>query len=327
MPDTVLLVSGIGRRNHLLRLLTEECHTRGIEVVGCDASPQAAARWEVARFEVLPFASDPTYERAYARVLEKHEPIAYLTLLDPEITALGMLSSSAPFSDAAFLHPSWGTATVCEDKFTFAKHLESRGLPGIPTFLSPIDTFPQIRKDRRGSGASGFCIYPDPGSLPRDANDASFVYQPLRTDRYFCIDAYYSMHTGELVDCCVKEVTTRKNGESLVVRTVSREPFLDLLRGVAEALPLRGIVNFDIFGDEQNPALMEINCRISGNYPATHAFGVNLLEHMLREVVDGVTLEASNFSPYELDSWISSYPEFTRPDSPNSHVPDRAIPS
>ncbi len=81
--------------------------------------------------------------------------------------------------------------------------------------------------------------------------ESDFFCQTYCEDRCFCADAYYSLHTGELVDFCVKAVVSRKNGESLVFRTAPRASFVGLLQATGETLIFRGIVNFDIFGTEE----------------------------------------------------------------------------
>ena len=90
-----------------------------------------------------------------------------------------------------------------------------------------------------------------------------------------------------------------------------RDQFVDLVHQVGQKLRLRGVVNFDIYGDDDGPTLMEINCRIGGNYPAAHAVGANLLRHLVREVVDGEAKE--DFSGYDVDVYVSKFIGFTAP--------------
>ena len=61
MTSAGVLVSGIGKRNHVLRLLADECAQRGVELIGGDASPLAPARVEIPRFEQLPFACEARF--------------------------------------------------------------------------------------------------------------------------------------------------------------------------------------------------------------------------------------------------------------------------
>lgn len=308
MAQPALVVSGIGRRNALVRLLLEECRRLGLVLIGCDASPYASAGTELTIVEQVPLAQDPDFDQAYAEVLNRHRPLGYMTLVDPEVTALAMLAWVAPFDASQFLHPSWTTTETCEDKLAFAKLMSSRNVPSVPTSLTPLDDYPQVCKDRRGSAASGFRVLTE--GEPTAPCGPDVVFQPWCDGRHFCIDAYFSLSSGELVDYCVKEVLDKRHGESLLVRSVAPEPFRHLVVRGAEVLPMRGIVNLDVYGDESDQVLMEVNCRIGGNYPATHAFGTNLLRPLLSELTSGVP--ATPVAPvYVVGRHVASHPAYT----------------
>jgi carbamoyl-phosphate synthase large subunit len=308
-----LLISGIGKRNALLRLLRQECAHYGVEIVGADASMLPPARVDVERFAITPLASSATFKSAYAALLREHTASAHLTLVDPEIPLLGDMENEGLSVDSKLLHPIASTARLCEDKYAFWEFLRQHGLPDIPTFLAPLKQFPFIRKHRSGSAASGFAVFQDSSDLLRhevENRDPRYIFQPFCRGQHFCIDAYFSLVHGRLVDSCAKEVLDKKNGESFLLRSAPRDRFTDVLVKLGSVLPLRGIVNFDIYVENDDIRIMEINCRIGGNYPASHAFGCNLLKHAMSEILGGVAAESS-FSPYVSGSHISKYFEFT----------------
>ena len=314
MTATRLLISGIGKRNHVLRLLADECALNGVELIGCDASTLAPARAELIRFERVPLADEPDFGQSYASMLARYDVAGFLTLIDPEITVLGELSARGDLGDARFLHPPIESSSVCEDKFAFFETMTAHMISTVPTSLSPPATYPFIRKDRRGSRSSGFRVFDSPESA-RDASGgdgSEFVFQPFNAGKHFCVDAYFSVHSGRLVDMCAKEVLAKQDGESYLLKSVPRHPFVEMLQEIGRDLPMRGIVNFDIYDDGSGPTLMEINCRIGGNYPAAHAVGANLLAHLLREVVEG-EITGESFSDYTEGSYVSKFIGFSVP--------------
>lgn len=310
MTKPTVMISGIGKRNQTLRLLVEECALRNIDVIGCDASSLAPARAELQRFEQLPMAHDEEFVRRYSKVVSKHEPVGLLTLVDPEIAVIGDLASKGELEGAMLLHPDADTARLCEDKFALYEQMTARGVATVPTFLGPLTTYPYIRKHRRGSRSSGFTVVGSPEDA-RPVDSVEDVYQPFHDGQHYCVDAYFSVHSGALVDFCVKEVLVKQRGESHLLRSVPRDQFIDLVRHVGRELPLRGVVNFDVYGGDDGPTLMEINCRIGGNYPAAHAVGANLLRHLVGEVVAGEAKE--DFSSYDVDVYVSKFIGFTAP--------------
>lgn len=309
-----MLISGIGKRNHVLRLLADECALNGVELIGCDASTLAPARAELIRFEQLPLVNEPDFGQRFSKLLAQHEVAGFLTLIDPEITVLGELSAQGQIGDATFLHPPIETADVCEDKFAFFEWMQAHDISTVPTSLSPPTTYPYIRKDRRGSRGSGFRVFDSAEAALGAVEDqgSESIYQPFHAGKHYCVDAYFSVHSGQLVDLCAKEVLAKQDGESYLLKSVKRDPFTEMLREIGRDLPMRGIVNFDIYDDGSGPTLMEINCRIGGNYPVAHAVGTNLLAHLLREMVDGVTVSAS-FSDYTEGAYVSKYIGFSDP--------------
>ncbi|WP_168694263.1 ATP-grasp domain-containing protein [Sphingomonas flavalba] len=314
MTTRPLLVSGIGKRNALLRLLKQECALYGMDVLGCDAAPFPPARVEVDHFEVVPLASDSAFVAAFAAILERYAPLAHMTLIDPEIPLLGGLERDGACGGSLLLHPVEDTARLCEDKYAFYDFLTENALPGVPTFLAPPAQFPFIRKDRRGSAASGFHVFHAPADLAphfEQNHDPRYIFQPFCAGTHYCIDAYYALADGTLVDCCVKEVLSKKDGESYLLRAAVRDPFVDLLRQIGSTLPLRGIVNLDIYLDDGVLKIMEINCRIGGNYPASYAFGCNLLAHMLADIHGEAPAPAYSPSSYIVGGYISKYFAFT----------------
>ena len=314
MTVTRLLISGIGKRNHVLRLLADECALNGVELIGCDASTLAPARAELIRFEKLHLADEPDFGRSYASLLARYEVAGFLTLIDPEITVLGELSARGDLGDSVFLHPPIETSSVCEDKFAFFEWMRAHEIDTVPTSLTPPSTYPFIRKDRRGSRSSGFRVFDSPGSAgdALDEEGSEFVFQPFNAGQHFCVDAYFSVHSGQLVDMCAKEVLAKQDGESYLLKSVPRHPFVEMLRKIGREMPMRGIVNFDIYDDGSGPTLMEINCRIGGNYPAAHAVGANLLSHLMREVVEG-EMTGESFSNYTEGSYVSKFIGFSDP--------------
>lgn len=317
-----ILVSGIGKRNVLLSLIGEECHRFGANLIGVDASPNPPARLAVSNFQMVPNVVDPQFSNKFMRVLLDHNVSGYLTLIDPEIPILGLIEMHTPDLHARFLHPTPATSELCEDKFAFAQYMQKAGVAVFPTFLERPEIYPHIRKDRRGSAASGFQMIasPEQAAETNNANSGQYIYQRFCGGAHYCVDAYYALNGGELVDFCAKEVVVKSKGESFLLRSCPRGEFEALLREIGRKIDLRGIVNFDFLDDNGTLRLLEINCRIGGNYPASHGFGCNLLALCFEELF-AHNQEKAKFSDYAVDQYIAKYFAFSPP------VPLEAMPS
>ena len=313
-----VLVSGIGKRNALLGLLRDEFNSKGLDLAGADAAANPPARIGIRPFFQLPKATDRGFERGLVDALLACDARAYLTLIDPEITAAGLISESGRLGNALFAHPSFRTASLCEDKLAFSDTMKRAGVSCIESHQAPLAAFPQICKDRRGSAASGFEVLKETEDLKQalalqKARGADLIFQKYCDGAHYCIDAYFSLHTQQLVDWCAKKVLNKQAGESYLLKSERPDRFEAIIRKVAAELPMRGMVNFDVYDDAGQLSVMEVNCRIGGNYPASHAFGCNLLRHLAGEIADATYVANFNPSDYKANQVVAMYFEFTNP--------------
>lgn len=58
--------------------------------------------------------------------------------------------------------------------------------------------------------------------------------------------------------------------------------------------------------------LVEINCRIGGNYPVSHSTGCNLLQYMFKELIDGAPVPQT-LSKYQENKIVVKYFDFSPP--------------
>ena len=310
MHQDSLNVFGIGKRNALLELLKSECRDAKIILNGYDASPYCPAASAVQpNFFLVPRADSPEYIIAVENLLQENHSIGHFSIIDPEIPSLGLLEQQRVLS-SQFLNSNYSTAIICEDKLFLYQTLIESGIGVMPTSINPEFAYPYICKDRFGSCASGFEVIQSGDALKVVDGVDELIYQPYCSGEHYCVDAYYSIWTSCLVDVCVKEVLQKSNGESYTLRSHAPREFIELLNQISTVLSLRGIVNFDIYRYEDALVVMDINCRIGGNYPASHLFGCNLLKPMISELISGKPAVASQ-SNYPENKIISKYLAFT----------------
>lgn len=305
------VVFGIGKRNAFLNLLKQEVRAHGLSLVGCDSSMCPPARFAVDRFFQIPKVSEEGYKGRVEEILMEMNAVGFMTLIDPEVPVLGQVSE---VSSAMFVNPGTSIAVLCEDKFCLAETLHKAGVRTVPTFLEAPDFYSFIVKDRKGSSASGFQVVSnvrERSKIIESGTDS--VFQPVVTGEHYCVDAYYSLGDGCLVDCCAKEVLSKSKGESYALKSVDRAEFLPMLDLIGSSLSLKGIVNLDIYRHEGELTLMEVNCRVGGNYPASHALGCNLIKPLMDDVLGKQASQRHSFSKYEIGAVVGKYFEFTAP--------------
>lgn len=309
-----VLVSGIGKRNVLIRLLREECIKRGLELIGGDAAEVVPADIEFSSRFHLPYAYDVSFMDNVAALLNRENTVAHLTLIDPEITMLGKIEKEKK-CDSLLLNPCLETSRICEDKYLFYLHLCNHNIPSQSTSLTPFEDYPFICKDRKGSASSGFKVFQNLKEYLQwnySRIDGDYIFQPFCHGIHYCIDAYCSIYSGNLIDFCAKKVLMKSKGESFLLESVDGRPFEPLLNNICSALNLRGIINLDVYEIDGKMIVMEINCRIGGNYPASHSFGCNFIGLMLDEIVS-YRPASTKYSHYKIGKRVAKYFHFSDP--------------
>lgn len=312
MPRQSLNIFGIGQRNALLDLLKIECCSANLDLIGYDASPNCPAKQAVdPYFYTVPYAYSPQYLEAVWGLLEENNSLGHFSIIGPEILPLGQLEMQYPQSPSTLLNAAYTTALICEDKWVLYETLINSSIQAMPTNTKPIFDFSFICKDRSGSSASGFRVFAKPTDSAELLERDRVIYQPYCDGAHYCVDAYYSIREGRLIDFCAKKVLHKSKGESYTLRSECPLQFVELLHGIADILPMRGIVNFDIYKYDGKYVVMDINCRIGGNYPASHSFGCDLLKPMLDDLL-GKELAIPSFGNYSTNQTISKYLAFTQ---------------
>jgi len=301
-----ILISGIGKRNSLINLMRLEAKNYGLHIIGCDSNSFPPAKLAVEKFYQLPYAHENNFVDTYINLIKTERIEAFLTLIDPEIPRL---SNIHEFTNSRAFHPVKSVALLCEDKFEFAKAAEFESISTIPTSSEPLNVYPFISKDRFGSAASGFRIYKD-NSEEIVINKKNIIYQPFCNGRHYCVDAYVSYYSNQLIDLCIKEVVSKSKGESFLLKSVNSSKIVKFIEEICSWISLRGIVNFDVYEENGVLKLMEINCRFGGNYPASHAFGCNLIQYLYMEILNKNACKP-NYSSYKPDQFVAKYFEFS----------------
>lgn len=167
---------------------------------------------------------------------------------------------------------------TCLDKLRFARELQARGYPAIPTFEAAADC-PAARmvvKERYGAGSLGLVL--DVSPQEAQAAAARFqapVFQP------FIQGTEYSVDTFSTAQGATKAAVARRRdkvvrGESQVTTAVEAPAIERLCAEAAEAIGLRGHAVWQVLQDAQGGLhVIECNGRIGGASSLSLAMGLD----------------------------------------------------
>lgn len=313
-PATVVIGSA-GRRLYLIDWFRRAFESLGVEgrvvVTENDETSSSASYGDLMR--IMPKYSDPAYEAALLDLVGELEPQLFISVNDYELLHLHVSTDLAErVRRAGVLVPgvSADWQRGCADKLQMAKMLTEIGVRTAPTVaggdsegLSALaaGTDDVVVKHRFGSGSSGLAVVPAERAVeavaeslltaPTPTGGAStaddVVVQPRLSGTEHGVDIVGALHVpGDLAAVLARRKLRMRAGETDKAVTVDPAPFATNSALIAEAAELTGLIDVDMFLDEEGRStVIDINPRFGGGYPFVHLAGADVPLYCLAQAL------------------------------------------
>jgi carbamoyl-phosphate synthase large subunit len=248
----------------------------GATTVAVDLDRLAPALYHADRYALVPPISDPGYLAALRDVVDEHDVSLLVPLTDLDQR---LLAAHRDELGALLLLSSEEIVAAMTDKYAAHLAFVERGIPSPPTWLPgavPTDApFPLLVKAREGFGSRH--IYRAETReelafhLARTPVD-SMVQAVCRGDE-FSIDVFCDLE-GRCLNAIPRTMIQSKGGESIKGMTLRDWELIEFGRSVAEALPIWGPANVQVFRDADGRIeVTDVNPRFGGAFPLPLAAG------------------------------------------------------
>ena len=249
----------------------------GATTVAADLDPLAPALYHADRLALVPPIADPAYLPALRDVVGEHDVdlVVPLTDLDQRLLAeareeLGATPLLSPLE----------VVEAMADKYVAHEAFGARGIPSPPTWLPPDlppdAPFPLLVKAREGFGSRH--IYRAESRAELDFHLArtpvDSMVQAVCGGEEFSIDVFCDLD-GRCLNAIPRTMIQSKGGESIKGMTLRDPELIEFGRRVAEALPIWGPANVQVFRDEERGRIevTDVNPRFGGAFPLPLAAG------------------------------------------------------
>ena len=335
-PVTIVIGSA-GRRLYLIDWFRAAFDTLGLSgriiVAENDASSAAASYGDETR--LLPRYTDPTYGEEVLRLVDEVEPRLFLTANDFELMQLHVNSGIAEaLRDRGVFVPGVSAAwqVGCADKLRMAQMLEDVDVPTPKTVRgSDLDSLLAdagengefVVKHRFGSRSSGLAVVTrgdvdgavvnSAKSVPPRADRTDprddVVVQPRMPGSEYGVDIVSSLlDPGPLTGVFARRKLRMRAGESDKAVTVDPGPFRETSGKIARAAELSGLIDVDMFLDDQGRAsVIDINPRFGGGYPFVHLAGADVPLYYVSQIF-GISID-EGWNQYEAGVISAKYQE------------------
>ena len=240
--------------------------------IATDINPLAPALYHADSYALARRVDDPGYVGSLRDLVRAHDVrlVVPLTDLDQAILA----RHRDELDPALVLLPPLDVVEAMSDKYLAHVAFEERGIASPPTWLpdglpAEID-LPVLVKARQGFGSRHIYRAETRAQLDFHLGHTpvpSIVQACCRGDEY-SVDVLCDFE-GRCLNAIPRTMIESKGGESIKGMTVKDPELIDAARVVAEALPIWGPANIQLFREPSGRLeVTDVNPRFGGGFPA-----------------------------------------------------------
>lgn len=291
-----ILFCSVGRRCELLKNFRKTLGDK-VKIVVTDNSPYAPALAFSDVSYKVPLISDPSYIPTILDICKKEKIDAVTTLIDPEISILAKHRSEFEALGIEVLAPYEETADLCFDKYEMFKYLQKKGVRTVKTY-GTFDEFdsdykagtislPVFVKPRTGSGSVG-ARRVDTYELLKELMDRNpeLIIQELMTGKDMDADLYVDTVSHEVIAIFSKKKISTTIGGANKTISFKDEQLFKFVKEAMKVFKFNGPLDMDLFYQDGEYYLSEINPRFGGAYLHAYGAGVDFPSFIYNNVVE-----------------------------------------
>ena len=255
----------------------------GATTVAADADPLAPSLYHADDFALVPRVDDPAYIPALAEIVRERGARLVVPLTDIDSVQLAQHRDEL---GAPLLLPDTDIVVKTADKYEAHNLFEQHGIPSPPSWL-PGDVpesarYPLLVKSRYGYGSRNIYRAEDRRQL-----DFFLGYTPVESFvQECCLGEEFSIDVlcdfeGRCLNAIPRTMILPKGGESIQGRTIKDPELIQAARRVAESLPLKGPATVQVFREDGEHRVTDVNPRFGGAFPLPLSAGSSYPELVL----------------------------------------------
>ncbi len=291
-----ILFCSVGRRCDLLKDFRNTLGDK-VHIVVTDNSHFAPALAFADKSYQVPLITDKDYIPMILDICRKEKIDAVTTLIDPEIAILAEHRAEFTAIGVEVLAPYMETAKLCFDKYEMYKYLTEKGINTVRTFGNMADfktafeageiSFPVFVKPRTGSGSVGARKVETLELLEElMARDESLIIQELMTGKDMDADIYVDTISHETIAVFSKKKISTTIGGANKTISFKDQALFDFVTKALKVFEFNGPLDMDLFYQDGQYYLSEINPRFGGAYLHAYGAGVDFISFIYNNVVE-----------------------------------------
>ena len=285
-----VLILSAGTRNKIVQYFKKELAGKGT-VVATDMSDIAPAVYEADKFYQVPRMTEDGYMDVIFDICRKEKISAVLSLIDPELSLLAEYAHYFKKMGVVVIGSSFELCEMSLDKYEMYQWLTTHGYKTAKTYKD-FDAFtesklryPVFVKPIKGSASIAI-------SQANDEKTACFLFeqregmmiQEFLTGQEIGADVYADLISGEVVSVFTKKKLAMRAGETDKAVSFKDDKLFRLIEKFVTEAGYRGQIDIDIFEEDGEYYISEVNPRFGGGYPHAYECGCNHIKLMVNNL-------------------------------------------
>lgn len=291
---TNILVLSAGTRNKIVQYFRQELDGKG-RVAATDCSGLAPALYDADQAYLVPRIDAPGYIDRILDICRKEKIAGLFSLIDPELSLIASQRERFLEIGTVPVVSSYELCETCLDKYRMYEYLIEKNIRTAACYTDAGLFF----KDR-AAGKISYPVFvkPQKGSASININkvssdeevrtlfdicDGLMIQEYMSGQEYGC-DVYVDLLSGKCTQIFLKKKIKMRAGETDKSVSVRDEGLFRMISRFAEESGFRGMIDIDLFRNDGQWYLSEVNPRFGGGYPHAYACGVNFPAALIRNL-------------------------------------------
>lgn len=312
-----VLILSAGTRNKIIQYFKDELDGQG-KVVATDMSNLAPAVYEADRFYQVPRMTKPGYIQVIFDICRKEQINAVLSLIDPELSLLAQHQKEFADIGVTVIGSSHELCERSLDKMEMYRWLKERdylcakSYDNKETFYQDVKqgiiSYPVFVKPVRGSASIAISKVEDKETVDLlFAHTDNLMIQEYLKGQEIGADVYIDMITGEVVSIFTKKKLVMRAGETDKAVSFKDQKLFALIEKFVTESGYRGQIDIDIFENDGEYFISEVNPRFGGGYPHAYECGCNHMKLIVENLRGNVNKKS--IGSYEENVYMMKYNE------------------
>lgn len=312
-----ILLLAVGTRNKIVQYFKRAWSGTG-QVIATDSSILAPAIYEADRYYIVPPITAPDYLDVILDICKKEKITGLLSLIDPELSLLAEHEETFRSMGVTVIGSPFELCEMSLDKMQMYRWLKNHHYLCAQSWDDPEAfyqdaaaqkaTYPVIVKPIQGSASLNLSKANDWETVRLlTSHQDHMMVQEYLDGQEIGADVYIDLISGEVVSIFTKKKIKMRAGETDKAVSFKEDRLFELIEKFVKEAGFRGQIDIDLFEQNGEYYISEVNPRFGGGYPHAYEAGCDHIQLIMNNLQGKVN--EKRIGEYDENVYMMKYNE------------------